>query len=185
MASTTKTLEQEIPVGAYMVDPVHSSVGFSVVHAGTSIFRSGFSSYQAHLSGGLQPRLDGTVEVASIEVPEEQLKGHLLAPEFFDAERYPTLRFESSALDVTEDGSVRVHGKLEIKGQEHEVEASGSFRAGGEYLDGSNRVGLSLAVDVDRRSFGLDWQAQLPGGGEALDWKVEITVELELVEEDE
>ena len=52
-------------------------------------------------------------------------------------------------------------------------------------LGGNARVGLSLAASVDRRDFGLDWQAELPSGGEVLDWGVEIAVELELVAEDE
>ena len=61
----------------------------------------------------------------------------------------------------------------------------GRFARIDSYLDGRPRVGLSLATTVDRRDFGLDWQAELPGGGEALDWQVEIAVELQLVEEGE
>src|SRR5215203_5071803 len=100
---TTQTIQQEIAAGTYVVDPVHSSIGFAVVHNGVSTFRSGFAGYEARLEGGEQPRLEGSVDVASIEVSEEQLKGHLLSPEFFDASRYPRLRFESTELAVEED----------------------------------------------------------------------------------
>lgn len=185
MIPTQTIQKQEIPAGTYVVDPVHSTVGFSVIHAGASTFRGGFKGYEARLTGGEQPRLEGTVEVAGIDIAEEQLKGHLLSPDFFDAERHPALKFESSELEVAEDGSVRLRGQLEIKGQEHEVEATGRFGAGGEYLDGSTRVGLSLAVDVDRRDFGLDWNAELPSGGTVLEFEVAIAVELELVKEGE
>jgi polyisoprenoid-binding protein YceI len=182
---STQTVEQRIPVGTYTADPIHSSIGFAVVHNGVSAFRSGFAAYEARLTGGEDPRLEGTVDVAGIEIDEEQLKGHLLSPEFFDAERYPRLRFESSELTVAEDGSATIRGELEIRGEKHEVEASGRFAQLGEDLGGSSRVGLSLEAAVDRREFGLDWQAELPSGGEVLDYEVTIAVELELVEEAE
>jgi polyisoprenoid-binding protein YceI len=179
----TQTIQQQVPNGTYVVDPVHSSVGFAVTHNGVSTFRSGFAEYEARLSGGTHPRLRGTVDVASIEIAEEQLKGHLLSPEFFDAERHSQLRFESDEIDVAEDGSATIRGELQIRGERHPVEASGHLAQLGADLAGKARVGLSLAASVDRRSFGLEWQAELPNGGEALAYEVSIAVELELVEE--
>lgn len=180
---STQTVQQEIPAGSYAVDPVHSSITFSVVHNGVATFRSGFGSYTADLRGGESPSLEGTVDVASIEIDEEQLKGHLLSPEFFDVKRHPQLRFSSSELRVEDDGSAHLRGELEIRGSKHEVEASGRFGQLGADLAGNARVGLSLATSVDRRSFGLDWNAELPSGGEVLDYEVAIAVELELAEE--
>lgn len=182
---STQTIKQEIPAGTYAVDPVHSSITFSVVHNGVATFRSGFGAYEARLSGGEVPRLEGTVDVASIEIDEEQLKGHLLSPDFFDAGRYPQLRFTSSKLSIEDDGSVSLRGELEIRGEKHEVEASGRFGQLGEDLAGNARVGLSIATAVDRRNFGLDWNAELPSGGEVLDYEVSIAVELELAKEAE
>jgi len=183
---TTQTVKQEIPAGTYAVDAVHSSITFAITHNGVATFRSGFDAYEAKLSGGEAPRLEGTVDVSSIKIDEEQLKGHLLSPDFFDASRYPQLRFESSELDVADDGSVSLRGALEIRGEVREVEANGGkFGQLGADLAGNARVGLSLAATVDRRSFGLDWNAELPSGGEVLDYEVSIAVELELVEEAE
>jgi polyisoprenoid-binding protein YceI len=180
--ATTAT-EQRVSTRAYVVDPVHSSAGFAVLHNGVSTFRSGFGRFEARLTGGESPRLEGTVDVASIQIEEEMLKGHLLSPEFFDAARYPRLRFESTAFEVAEDGSVTVRGELEIRGERREVEAQGRFAELGEDAAGKARVGLSLGATVDRRSFGLDWNAELPSGGQVLDYEVTIAVELELVEE--
>jgi polyisoprenoid-binding protein YceI len=182
---STQTVKQEVPAGTYGVDKVHSSIGFAVIHNGLSPFRSSFRDYDAKLTGGEQPQLLGTVEVASIDIDEEMLKGHLLSPEFFDAERYPRLKFDSTGFDVAEDGTLSLRGELEIRGQRHEVEATGRFTQLGTDLGGSARVGLSLAARVDRRSFGLEWQAELPSGGEVLDYEVDIAVELELVKEAE
>ncbi len=182
---STETIDQQqVPAGTWAVDPVHSSIAFAVTHNGVTTFRSGFEKYEARLSGGEQPHLDGTVEVASVEIDEEMLKGHLLSPEFFDAQRFPQLRFGSTELSVGEDGSLRVAGDLEIHGESRKVEASGRFARLGEDLAGKARVGLSIEATVDRRDFGLDWQAQLPSGGDVLDYAVTISVELELVAEE-
>lgn len=178
-----ETIEQQVPAGSWVVDPVHSSINFAVTHSGVSTFRSGFASYEARLTGGESPRLEGTVDVASVDVSEEMLKGHLLSPEFFDAERHPKLRFSSTELDVGGDGSVHLRGELEIRGESHSVEATGRFARIGADIAGNERIGFSLGAKVDRREFGLDWQAQLPSGGDVLDYAVEIAIELELVEE--
>lgn len=182
--STETIKQQEIPAGTWVVDPVHSSIGFAVTHNGVTTFRSGFERYEASLSGGESARLEGTVDVASVEIDEEMLKGHLLSPEFFDVQRFPQLRFASSELSVGEDGTLRVLGELEIHGEKREVEASGRFAHLGGDLAGKERVGLSLEATVDRRNFGLEWQAQLPSGGDVLDYAVTISVELELVAEE-
>jgi len=182
--STETISQQQVPAGTWAVDPVHSSISFAVTHNGVTTFRSGFENYEARLSGGEQPRLEGTVEVASVEIDEEMLKGHLLSPEFFDVQRFPQLRFASTELSVGEDGSLRVAGDLEIHGEARKVEASGRFAQLGGDLAGKARVGLSIEATVDRRDFGLDWQAQLPSGGDVLDYAVTISVELELVAEE-
>ena len=182
--STETINQQQVPAGTWKEDPVHSNVAFAVTHNGVTTFRSGFDSYEARLSGGEQPRLEGTVDVASIKIDEEMLKGHLLSPEFFDTQRFPQLRFTSSEFSVGEDGSLKVRGELEIHGETRKVEASGRFGQLGGDLGGKARVGLSIESTVDRRDFGLDWQAELPSGGEVLDYSVTISVDLELVAED-
>jgi polyisoprenoid-binding protein YceI len=182
---STETIETTIPAGTHRVDPVHSTVAFAVKHAGVSTFRGDFEAFDARLTGGESPGLEGTVDAGSIRVADDQLKGHLLSPEFFDAGEHAELRFESSGLRVADDGTVELRGTLSIAGQSREVTASGRTAQVASYLDGRPHIGLSLETAVDRRDFGLDWQAELPSGGEALDWEVRITVELQFVPEDE
>lgn len=182
---STDTAERALPAGIHVADPIHSSVGFAITHNGLSIFRSGFRSYEARLTGGESPRLEGTVDVTSVDIDDEQLRGHLLSPDFFDAERFPRLRFSSTELAVDADGSVRLRGELAIRGEKREVAATGRFASLGADIAGRQRIGLSLESSVDRRDFGLDWQMQLPGGEEALAYEVGIAVELELLKEDE
>jgi polyisoprenoid-binding protein YceI len=178
---STDTVNQKVPTGTWTVDPVHSSVGFSVTHNNVATYRSKFDSYEATLTGGEQPQLVGSVDVQSIDIDEPQLKGHLMSPEFFDIERTPKLNFTSTRLDVADDGTVRLAGELEIKGNKREVEATGRFGEIGGDLGGNPRVSLSVSTAVDRRDFGIEFNADLPSGGQVLEWEVAINVDLELV----
>lgn len=182
---STETINQQIPAGTWALDPVHSSITFGITHSGIATFRSGFGEYSATLTGGERPRLEGAVEVASIEIEEEQFKGHLMSPEFFDAANHPQLKFSSTELAVDDEGRVRLSGELEIRGETREVNAVGRFARVGAYLDGKERVGFSVEAALDRREFGLNWNADLPSGGQALEYEVAIAVELQFVAEEE
>src|SRR4030081_2836617 len=91
--------EQNISAGTWNIDKVHSHVGFAVKHMVVATFRGRFEEYDGALSVGEdgEPRMEGTVEVDSIVVKDENLASHLKAPDFFDSERYPTIQFRSSA----------------------------------------------------------------------------------------
>jgi polyisoprenoid-binding protein YceI len=178
---STDTVNQKVPTGTWTADPIHSSVAFSVTHNNVATFRSKFDSYEATLTGGDEPQLVGSVDVQSIDIDEPQLKGHLMSPDFFDTEQHPKLHFTSTRLDVADDGTVRLAGELEIKGNKREVEATGRFGQVGASLDGNPRVALSLSTAVDRRDFGIEFNADLPSGGQVLEWEVAINVDLELV----
>jgi polyisoprenoid-binding protein YceI len=181
---STETINQQIPAGTWTVDPVHSSLNFAVTHNGIATFRSGFTEYAVTIDGGEAPQFEGTVEVASVDISEEMLKGHLLSPDFFDAEKHPQIKFSSTEVSVADDGGVRLSGELEIRGEQHAVQASGRFGQVGADLGGGERIAFSLETAVDRREFGLNWNADLPNGGQALEYEVAINVELELVSQE-
>jgi polyisoprenoid-binding protein YceI len=177
--STTIEAVETVPAGTWKSDPVHSSVGFAVRHMGVTPFRGGFKSFGASLAGG---RLVGTAEVESIVTDDENLTGHLLSPDFFDSSRFPELRFESSGIE-REGDDVVVRGELTLKGITRPVELRGT--ATGPLSDpyGRSRFGLELQTTIDRTAFGLDWNAELPAGGQVVANDVELTASLELVEE--
>jgi polyisoprenoid-binding protein YceI len=178
---STDTINQQVPAGTWVLDPVHSGIHFAVTHNGIATFRSGFESYTATLTGGESPKLEGTVEVDSIEIDDPQLKGHLLSPDFFDAQKFPRFSFSSTELAVEDDGTLRIEGDLELHGETRRVAATGKFGQLGADLGGNERVGLSLSTAIDRRDFGVSWNAELPKGGDVLEYEVAIEVGLELV----
>src|SRR5881275_1456825 len=114
---------QSIPTGTWKSDSTHSSVEFAVRHNALTPFRGGFRDYEATLVDG---KLTGTTKVESITTEDETLTGHLLSPEFFDAERYPEIRFEADEIQV--DGSrVIAPGRLTLKGVTKPVELRGEL----------------------------------------------------------
>lgn len=168
-----------VPAGNWQADRVHSSLGFTVRHMDVLPFDGGFADFEAELREG---RITGTARVESIAAADENLTAHLLSPEFFDAERHPELRFVSNALRRDAD-EVVVVGDLTVKGQTRPVELRGTVGEPVEDPYGSRRLGIELTTTIDRTDFGLDWQAELPSGGQVVANDVTITARLELVEE--
>jgi polyisoprenoid-binding protein YceI len=172
----TTTTVQRVPTGTYNLDPVHSTFGFAVKHNGISTFRGQFEQVEASLEDGV---LVGTAQVDSIKTAIPQLKDHLLAPEFFNAAETPTVTFRSSDIRVADDGDVELDGELTIRGVTKPVTATGSF-ASGQNMTGAEVVGFDLKAGIDRRDYGLSWQAPLPSGEDVLAWNVALEVHLEL-----
>jgi polyisoprenoid-binding protein YceI len=169
--STTTT-----ETGTWVLDPVHSSIGFEVDYAGGT-FRGSFREASAIFDG---QALAGSAKVASVDVKDENLNAHLQSPEFFDAERYPELSFESSEIERNGD-AVTVRGVITIRGEQRLVELTGTINDPITDAFGRDRLGLRLETDVDRTQFGLNWNAPLPGGGDALANEVKLTSELYFV----
>ena len=175
---------QESPTKTWNVDKIHSSAAFEVRHAGVSIFRGTFGDIDATLSFAEdQPQLTGSVRVASVQVPDETLTGHLLSPDFFDAERHPEVRFVSTGVRRGEDNSIAVEGDLTIKGRTKSVAAHGTLNHVEADLTGAGRYGLELETTIDRAGFGVDWNAELPGGGLVVENDVKLVVRLEFTPE--
>ena len=176
--STISEIRTELPTGTWQVDPVHSTVGFSVKHMVVANFRGGFGTFDVTLD---EAGLRGTVDVASVNVSEPNLNGHLLAPDFFDAERNPQLSFRSNAIRVSGE-ELDIDGELTIKGVTRPVKITGTVSGPVTHpFDGSSRLGLELETIIDRTAFGLDWNAPLPTGGFAVGNDVKLHAELELV----
>lgn len=169
----------QFPTGIWRVDPIHSSVGFSVRYMGVSTFRSHFDAFDAELTVADDgcARLAGRVKPESVAVKDVQFAAHLAAQDFFDAARYPELRFESTLL--RRDGAtVELDGLLTMKGRTLPITAIGSVADRHEGPSGDAHMGVELRTRIDRRQFGFDWNMMLPKGGLALGTEVTLDVSL-------
>jgi polyisoprenoid-binding protein YceI len=173
------TTLQQVPTGTYGLDPIHSSIGFGVKYNKLATFRSTFEKIDAQLVDGV---LTGTADASSIVIDEPNFKGHVLAEDFFNVESTPTITFRSTDVRPAEDGGVEVDGDLTIRGVTKPVTAKGTFATGSD-LRGGERVAFEIEAVVDRRDFGLNWQAPLPDGSDVLAYDVTISVELQLVKQ--
>ncbi len=182
MTVTEKT--NVIPSGTYTLDPLHSSATFAVRHAAAT-FRGGFKVLDGSVEANDgEAKLVGSAKVESIDVDDENLRPHLLSPEFFDIERTPEVKFSSTSIEADGDDLV-VRGELEIAGITQEVSARGHVTGPVTGPDGVDRIGLELHSEVDRTDYGLDWNMELPSGDTILGNEVEISVNLELAKKDE
>jgi polyisoprenoid-binding protein YceI len=172
-----------VPTGTWQADKLHSSVRIEVQHMGVSTFGAGFKEFDASLvSGADGVVLEGTAKVESFDVQDDQLRPHVLSPEFLDAERYPDLRFSSTAF--RQDGDeVIAEGEITIKGITRPIEARGRVGDALEAPRGNLYTSLELETVIDRTDFDLGWQMDLPNGGAVLANDVKLLVSLELVKE--
>jgi polyisoprenoid-binding protein YceI len=175
------TIATIAPAGTWSLDTTHSRVDFEVAYlAGT--FKGEFREIAAELSvDDKRASLEGTANVASVDVKDDNLSAHLQSPDFFDAERHPVLRFAAEHIRLDGDGRVSVDGELTIKGASRPVHVNGTVTAPIVDAYGNDRIGLKLSTTVDRTQFGVDWQQPLPSGDPALGNDVTIVAELQFV----
>ncbi len=169
------------PAGTWSLDLVHSSVDFEVSYLAGK-FKGGFDEIGADLTVDAdRARLEGNAKVASVDVKDENLTAHLQAPDFFDAEQYPELRFTAEDIRLDGDGQVSVAGELTIKGVTKPVTVTGTVTAPMVDPYGTERIGLNLTTKIDRTDFGVNWNNPLPNGDPSLANDVTILAELQFV----
>ena len=177
--STTAEQTTSIPTGTWSLDPIHSDLGFAITYSGAGTVRGGFKEFDATLVDGT---LEGVAKVASVNFDEPQLVGHLLSPDFFDAERFPELGFASKTIERNGD-EITVEGELTLRGVTKPVAISGTVV--GPTPDAGvagpiQRIAFDVETKVDRREFGINWNRELPTGDPALGNDVTITANLAL-----
>ncbi|HXV33555.1 MAG TPA: YceI family protein [Gaiellaceae bacterium] len=169
------------PVGTWNLDPVHSIVGFEVGYM-VGTYKGRFHDVTASLGATEDgATLEGSAVVASVDVQNPDLSAHLQSPDFFDAERFPELRFRAE--DVSLDGGrITADGEITIKGVAKSVTVTGTVSPPISDPWGMQRLGITLTATVDRTEFGLNWNNPLPTGGLALASDVTIVAELQFVQ---
>ncbi len=173
-----------VPTGTWTVDPIHSSVGFEVKHMMISTVRGHFKQYEGTLEAAedyRDSRIRGSVQVASIDTNNADRDEHLRGPDFFDAERWPLITFESTAIVHVVHGTYRVTGDLTIRDVTREIQVEANVE--GAALDpwGNERVGIAARGTIDRTEFGLTWQQSLVGGGLLVGEKVALRIDISAV----
>jgi polyisoprenoid-binding protein YceI len=125
--------------------------------------------------------VEAVIRVASISTGQAQRDEHLRSPDFFDAERFPTLTFRSTGVRDLGDGKLSVAGELAMHGVTRAVELTVTETGRGTDPWGNERIGFSASTAVDRRDFGLTWNQALETGGILVGTEVRIRLEIQAV----
>lgn len=167
------------------IDPVHSVAEFKVKHMMISNVKGQFTGISGALT--LDPdvtksSVQATIDAASINTRDPQRDGHLKSADFFDVEKFPTLAFTSAKVVRNADGDLTVVGDLAI----HGVTRSVNFAVEGPTAPakdpwGNTRIGLSATTKINRKDYGLQWNAALETGGVLLGEEVTITLDIQFV----
>ena len=168
------------------IDPAHSIAEFKVRHMMISNVKGQFSKVSGALtldeSDLANSGVEATIEAASIETRDAQRDAHLKSADFLHVEKFPTLHFKSTAIAIVRDGELSVEGHLTIRGVTHKV----VFAVEGPTPPtkdpwGNTRVAVSATTKINRKDFGLTWNAALETGGILVGDEVTITLDVEFV----
>jgi polyisoprenoid-binding protein YceI len=173
-------------VSTWNIDPAHSVAEFKVKHMMISNVKGQFAKVSGVLhhdeSDPTKSRVEASIDAASLNTREEQRDAHLKSPDFFHVEQHPTLSFKSNRITQKGDGELSVAGDLTIRGVTRPV----VFSVEGPTPPakdpwGNTRIGLSATTKINRKDFGLTWNAALETGGILVGDEVTITLDVQFV----
>ena len=187
MSTTTPTTTQtstldRVRGSVWQVDVDHTTLEFRVRHAGVAKVRGVFRDFEGTLTVGDDGvlRASGSVDVASLDTRIAARDEHLRSADFFDAENHPKMTFTSTSIEVDGD-EVRVAGDLKIRGVTKPIELTGELGGTGYDEEGNERIGLELTGRLDRRDYGLTWNAAVDGGGLLVGNRVDLALDISAV----
>jgi polyisoprenoid-binding protein YceI len=169
----------------WLIDDVHTHIGFSVRHMMVSTMRGQFKKYSGTIeldeADFTRSKFEGEIEVASIDTNNAQRDEHLRNGDFFDVANHPKILFASTRIERKGDLEFVVHGDLTIKGVTRPIALDVEFRGTAKNPWGKTVTGLSASGTINRKDFGVSYNALLETGGVAISEKVKIELEAELV----
>ena len=184
--TTLATPETTLATTTWNIDPVHSVVEFKVKHMMISNVKGQFSGIKGALTYNEQSVTDSHVEVtidaASISTQEPQRDAHLKSPDFFDVDKFPTLSFKSTKVSRAADGELKVAGDLTLHGVTRPVvlAVEGPTPPAKDPW-GNSRIAVSATTKINRKDFGLTYNAALETGGILVGEEVTITLEIQFI----
>jgi polyisoprenoid-binding protein YceI len=171
---------------SWNIDPAHTTAEFKVKHMMITNVKGQFSAVTGVVE--IDPeevansRVEVSIDASSISTRDAQRDAHLKSPDFFDVEKFPTLSFASTRVTRKDDGELAVEGNLTIHGVTRKVvfEVEGPSEPAKDPW-GNVRIGWSASTKINRKDFGLNWNAALEAGGLLVGDQVTITLDAQAV----
>jgi polyisoprenoid-binding protein YceI len=174
--------------GDYTLDPAHTTIGFVARHAMVTKVRGSFNEFEG--SGYFDPdqpansHLELVIKADSIDTRNADRDGHLKSNDFFDMENYPQITFASTAVEQVDAENYRVTGDLTIKGVTKPVTVDFEYTGTAADPFGNTRIGFEGKTTVNRKDWGVNWNAALEAGGVLVSEKVTLEFEVSAIRTD-
>jgi polyisoprenoid-binding protein YceI len=169
----------------WQLDALHTHVGFSVKHLMVSTVRGQFKQYRGTLeldaADFSRSRFTGEVDIQSIDTGNQQRDDHLRTSDFFDAANHPKILFKSGDIEAKGNGEYLVNGELTIRGVTQPIAFEVEYQGTSKNMRGKTVTGFSAKATINRKDFGVNYNALLETGGVAIGEKVKIEIEVEAV----
>ena len=182
---TTTQLANQLTGGTYTVDPSHSRIGFVARHAMVTKVRGSFNEFEATAQVDAEDisrsTAQVTINVDSIDTRNEQRDGHLRSNDFLDIANHPQITFATTSVTPVSDEVVRVTGDLTIKGVTRPVTVDFTFEGAATDPFGNQRVGFEGSVVINRKDWGITWNAALEAGGVLVSDKITLEFEISAI----
>ena len=181
---TAATATAKLSAGTWAIDPIHSSIEFSVRHLVVSKVRGHFTSFSGAVVVGEDgnPSVTAEIDIDSIDTRNEQRDAHLKAADFFDVERFPTATFASTGIREAGDNYV-LDGVFTLKGIAKPISLDLEFNGTNPGMGHGEVAGFTASVVLNRKDFGIDIDLPLETGGAVVGDKVTITLEIEALKQ--
>lgn len=176
------TSANDLPAGTWSVDTAHSSLSFSVKHLMISKVRGSFSVFSGVVTvpdDRLAATVNVTIDPKSVSTGDANRDAHLKTGDFFDADQFPEWKFTSTALKASGTDYV-LSGDLTLRGVTKPVELSVEFEGVNQDPYGNTKAGFSAEAEVNRKDFGMEYNAALETGGVLIGEKVKLSFDIQL-----
>lgn len=168
----------------WALDAAHSEIQFKVKHMMIATVTGAFKSFQAEVTTEgddfSTAQISFSAETASVDTGNEQRDGHLRSADFFDSEQFPTLAFSEGKLTPKGGNEFTLTGTLSIRGVTHQVSLDAEFGGIGVDPWGNTKAGFTLSGKINRKDWGLTWNAALEAGGVLVSEDVRLHGEIQL-----
>lgn len=180
----TAAVTTQLGTGTWAIDSVHSSINFSVRHLMVSKVRGSFGSFVGAITVAEDgtPSVTAEIDITSLHTGNEQRDAHVLAADFFDAETYPTATFTATGVESSGDDYV-LNGDFTLKGVTKPITLSLTFNGVNPGMGHGEVAGFEASVVLNRKDFGIDFNAPLETGGTVVGDKVTISLEIEALKQ--
>jgi polyisoprenoid-binding protein YceI len=185
MTTPTATIDTAELTGDYQFDVAHSRLGFVARHAMVTKVRGGFNEFEggAHLDFANPARSSArvTIKVASVDTRNEQRDEHLRTNDFFDAPNFPEITFVSTGVQQVDEENYKLTGDLTIKGVTKPVTVDFEYAGAAKDPYGNLRVGFEGKAVINRKDFGVNFNAVLETGGVMVSEKINLEFEISAI----